>query len=159
MLFNIDYTNEAFADVAGAEATDKSDLPKEISKVFCAVAELFMTDLCDEPDAEQNCVDSFENAIKTDPSNPEAWQTKARYLLIREKFDECKEAIQKSLDLWLPRYQAFMENKEDIQEFDPVEVCPLLYTTRIATSKLLIELEMYDEADQVSTADTHSSFR
>ena len=29
------------------------------------------------------------------------------------------------------------------------QVCPLLYTTRISTSKLLIELEMLDEATQV----------
>ena len=31
----------------------------------------------------------------------------------------------------------------------PLQVCPLLYTTRISTAKLLIELEMLDEATQV----------
>ena len=46
-----------------------------------------MTDLCDEADAEENCQKSFEAAIEADQENPEAWQTKARYLLIRERFD------------------------------------------------------------------------
>merc|ERR1711997_427927 len=32
---------------------------------------------------------------------------------------------------------------------DPVEVCTLLYTTRIATSKILIELEEWDSATKV----------
>ena len=32
---------------------------------------------------------------------------------------------------------------------DPVEVCPLPYTTRLSTVKILMELEMWDEATQV----------
>ena len=35
------------------------------------------------------------------------------------------------------------------RKFDPVEVCPLLYTTRIATAKILIELEDWDNATKV----------
>ena len=58
-----------------------------------------------------------------------------------------------SLSLWLPAYTAVMENKNSgagpAEEFDPVEVCPLGYTTRLDTAKVLMELEMWEQAVQV----------
>ena len=38
---------------------------------------------------------------------------------------------------------------EAAQGFDPVEVCPLLFTTRLSTVRMLIELEEWDKAVQV----------
>ena len=32
---------------------------------------------------------------------------------------------------------------------DPVEVCPLPYNTRLSTVKILMELELWDDATQV----------
>ena len=59
-----------------------------------------------------------------------------------------------SLSLWLPAYSAVIENRNSgsgpAEEFDPVEVCPLGYTTRLDTAKVLIELEMWEQAVQVS---------
>ena len=60
--------------------------------------------------------------------------------------------MQQSLSKWLPAYTAVLENRPSTSvsgDFDPVEVCPLLYTTRIATSKVLIELEEWNSATQV----------
>ena len=54
-----------------------------------------------------------------------------------------------SLNLWLPKYEMLRENKLESGEFDPVEVCPLLYTTRITTAQMLIELEMWEEGSKV----------
>lgn len=58
--------------------------------------------------------------------------------------------MKQSLELWLPAYQGVLENKLEVVDFDPVEVCPLLYTTRIGTAKMLIEMEMWEEAIQVN---------
>lgn len=125
------------------------ELSRSLSNALCSVGELYMTDLCDEENAEDECQSCIQKAIDADKSNPEALQTKARYLLIRAKFDEAKTAIKESLDLWLPAYQDIIDNKQGASNFDPVDVCPLLYTTRIGTSKLLIEMEMWDEATQI----------
>jgi hypothetical protein len=57
-----------------------------------------------------------------------------------------------SLSLWLPNYEAVRNNKPEVSgaaNFDPVEVCPLLYTTRMSTAKMLIELEEWDSAVKV----------
>ncbi len=125
---------------------EAGELATELSNAHCACAELFMTDLCDESDAEEQCKANIASAEEADPANPEAKQTRARYLLIKSQFDDAKKAILESLSLWLPKYQAVLENK---QGADPVECCPLLYTTRLASAKILIELELWDEAVQV----------
>jgi len=148
----------------GKAAAIASDLKRELSNGFCAVAELYMTDLCDEDGAQGECESHVARAVGSDEGNPEAWQTKARLSLVMEQFEDAKESARKSLSLWLPKFEAVRQNKTSTTTgedeaaataaaaatvVDPVEVCPLLYTTRISTAKLLIELEMLDEATQV----------
>ena len=113
-----------------------------------------------------NLLQAIDNAESSDESNPEAFQIRARYQIVRGLFDEAKvksqdlllfrkfasrmksseemaefaneqqisgftkDSMRKSLDLWLPRFSAILENKQEIEDFDPVETCPLLYVTR-----------------------------
>ncbi len=46
-----------------------------------------MTDLCDEDAAEQSCKSSIARAEEASPVNPEAKQTKARFLIVKEQFN------------------------------------------------------------------------
>jgi len=130
---------------------DQTEVRKELSSAYCAVAELFMTDLCDDPEAENKCTHSVNKAVEVDDKNPEALQTKARFQLIKSEFENARMDLNKSLDLWLPAYTAVLENRahEAGNSFDPVEICPLLYTTRLSTARMLIELEEWDKATQV----------
>ena len=121
---------------------------REMSNAFCAIAELFMTDLCDEKEAETECGNAVDDAVKSDPGNPEAFQTKARLLTVKEDFEGAKMAMKDSLNLWLPDFKRVLEGRGGAA-LDPVNPCPLLYTTRIAAGKQLIELEMWDEASDV----------
>ena len=68
-------------------ANSPQTLKQELSNSFCAVAELWMTDLCDESEAEHECDSNINKAIEADDSNPEAWQTKARFHLIKSEFE------------------------------------------------------------------------
>ena len=65
---------------------------------------------------------------------------------------DARTSIQESLSKWLPSYTEVLESRPSTSKgkFDPVEVCPLLYTTRIATAKILIELEDWDNATKVN---------
>ena len=65
----------------------KTDVSREMSNAFCAVAELWMTDLCDEGEAEVECGLSVEKAVEADQTNPEAWQTKSRLHLVKSEFE------------------------------------------------------------------------
>lgn len=137
-------------EVLQQQQNDLEAKPKETASAYCAMAELYMTDLCDEPEAESGCAEFIEKALEADQMSPEAWQTKARFLLVKSQVAEAKEAMSRSLELWLPDYLNVMENKpEAAAKFDPVEVCPLLYTTRLSTARILMEMEDWDTADQV----------
>ena len=133
------------------ESDEVKEGKKELSSAYCAISELYMTDLCDNPEAEEECTKCAQKCVEIDEKNPEAWQTKARLHLIKSEFDEARKSLNKSLDLWLPSYIAILENRpeEASANFDPVEVCPLLYTTRLSTVRMLIELEEWEKASQV----------
>ena len=72
------------------EASEAIEARKECASAYCAVAELYMTDLCDDPEAETECTNCVSKAVEVDPENPEAWQTKARLHLIKSDFDEAR---------------------------------------------------------------------
>ena len=131
---------EAILPKLDPESEEAKETRKEFSSAFCAIAELYMTDLCDHPEAEIECTQSVQKAVEVDAKNPEAWQTKARLHIVKREFQEAKIDLDKSLNLWLPTYQAVLENRahEAIQNFDPVEVCPLLYTTRLSTGEYML---------------------
>ncbi|KAF2362905.1 Tetratricopeptide-like helical domain [Trinorchestia longiramus] len=118
----------------------KSDvsLERELSSVYCSVAELFFTDLCDEPEAEDSCKRVFESALETDPSNPEAHITKARYLTIIGECSEAQAVLQASRALWAVEVQG-----------DGTKSSDLSASLRLATAKLFIELEMHDDAQDI----------
>lgn len=127
----------------------QSSFLQDLSSAHCSIAELYMTDLCDEEDAENLCHASIANAIEVDPSNPEAYQHMASFFLVKQDVDEAKVHILKSIKLWLPKYKEVDEGKAAAGTFDPVEVCPLSYTTRLSTARILIEVEDYENAVEV----------
>lgn len=127
----------------------KSTLIRQMSSAFCSVAELYMTDLCDEEDAENQCHSNISKAIETDQSNPEAYQNMASFLLVKQDTEQAKIYITKSLELWLPKYKAVDEGEAAEGTFDPVEVCPISYPTRLAAARILIEVESHDHAVEV----------
>ena len=45
---------------------------------------------------------------------------------------------------------AVLDNRpQEASNFDPIEVCPLLFTTRLSTARMLIELEEWEKATNV----------
>lgn len=131
---------------ASAEECRDTDLKRALSSAYCAMAEIYMTDCCDEEEAEAQCADLVQKSVEADPTNPEAYQVQASYLLVKQEHQEAKEAMQRSLGLWLPQHEQLLEGTATA---DPVEVCPLSYSCRVNGAKLLIELEMLDEANTV----------
>lgn len=62
----------------GSTGGERAGLVRQVSTAYCSVAELFMTDLCDEEEAEEECRRSITKAIEADPTNPEAYQHMVR---------------------------------------------------------------------------------
>lgn len=67
----------------------------ETASAYAAIAELFMTDLCDEPNAERTCELCLKNALKIDDTCIDAYQSLANLRLIRGNYAEAKEAMER----------------------------------------------------------------
>jgi len=125
---------------SGASTSDDSkneEMRRELSTAWVAMSELYMTDLCDSDEAESETEKCIKEAVTADQTNPEAHQALASFLLVKENVEEAKEAISKSISLWLPQYNRMLEEGGDVE-------CELDYNTRLVTAKILIEVEDYD---------------
>ena len=94
---------------------------RQLCAAYCSIAELYLTDLCDEPDAETSCEDAlksalvldeissdvYSNAVSTgigeddiqlEPPPPEALQTMANLRLSQSRPAEALEFILKTYD-------------------------------------------------------------
>ncbi|KAI0239735.1 putative RNA-directed DNA polymerase from transposon BS [Lamellibrachia satsuma] len=120
---------------------------RDVSNAHCSMAEIYLTDACFAEDAEERCRHHLEEAVKKDGDNPEAYHLLASFFLSKEEPESAKEVIEKGVSLWLPQMKEVV--KPDGAAVDPVEVCAVSYPVRINATKILIELEEYDQASEV----------
>ncbi|KAL9968141.1 hypothetical protein ACROYT_G026475 [Oculina patagonica] len=109
----------------------------EISTAYCSLAEMYLTDECFKEEADVKCYECCQKAVEYDSTNPEAFQLMASCLLSQQNMEEARKMLEKSLELW--------QGKDEELPEAPVPS----YESRIATSKLLIELENYETAGSV----------
>ncbi|KAL1837044.1 hypothetical protein VTJ49DRAFT_2887 [Mycothermus thermophilus] len=109
---------------------------RRLADALCAVAEVYMTDLSWEEDAEQRCEALVTEATLLAPESPETWRTVANVRISQTRVDEAREALKRNLGLWW-----------DLEPEDPA-VPP--FPARISLVRLLIEVEMEKEATEVT---------
>lgn len=78
----------AQADAGKATA---ETLRRELASTLAAVAELYMTDLCDLDDAEERCERALQDGLDADPKCLEVLSTKATLRRVQGKLDESLE--------------------------------------------------------------------
>jgi predicted Zn-dependent protease len=110
-----------------------------IADALCSIVEIYMTDLCMEPDAEQQCDKAIKQAMQEDPtqSHINIFQTMASFKLSQCKPEDAKQCMRKVFDL----YEA-MENETS-------EVEKPSYMFRLNSAKLLIEVDQYEMAETI----------
>ncbi|XP_074659642.1 uncharacterized protein LOC141912297 [Tubulanus polymorphus] len=121
---------------------------RDISSAHCTIAELYMTDLCFEENAEDVCKMNIARAIEKDAENPEAFQAMASFQLVKQNQEEAKAMIQKSVSLWLPKLEN-LDKEGNTEEFDPIEPCSVSYQQRTQAAQILIEVEDYETCIKV----------
>lgn len=108
---------------------------QKVANSLCGIAEVYMTDLSWEADAEAHCDAAVTEALLFAPNNPEPFQTLASVRISQLRTEEAKSALTQSMDLW--------------KDLDPDDPKVPDYSTRISLSRLLMEAEMEDEAIEV----------
>jgi tetratricopeptide (TPR) repeat protein len=116
-----------------AEALEEKK--KKLANALCGVAEVYMTDLSWEEDAEARCEAAVTEALLVAPESAEPLQTLASIRISQTRLDDAKAALLRSMALW--------------KELDPDDPKVPDYSTRISLSRLLMEAEMEDEAIEV----------
>ncbi|GAA5813522.1 hypothetical protein MFLAVUS_007000 [Mucor flavus] len=107
-------------------------LASKISSALCSMTEIYLTDCCFEPEAEQKCEEFLQQAQQVDPDHPEVYQLLASVRLSQQRNEEAASMLNKSMELWI--------NKEIGDASIPI------YDTRLSLVKLLLELGMFEHA-------------
>jgi tetratricopeptide (TPR) repeat protein len=108
---------------------------KKLSETLCAVAEVYMTDLSWEEDAEARCEALITEATMIAPELPDAWQTVANVRVSQSRRDDAVAALERSMALWT-----------DLEPEDP-GVPP--FPSRVSLTRLLIECDLQQKAVEV----------
>ncbi|KAK1996866.1 TPR domain-containing protein [Colletotrichum falcatum] len=129
---------QVLADLPKRSAEQEAQLEERKRKLggaLCAVAEVYMTDLSWEADAEQRCEALITEAGLVAPESAETWQTVANVRISQEKVEEARTALARSLELWV--------------NLPPLDPNVPDFPTRISLVRLLLEVEMEKEAIEV----------
>lgn len=136
-------------------------ITKKLNQGIFAKIEIWMTDLCMEPEAETQCNDLISYSLELDDQNPETLSLLSSIRISQQRVEEAKEALEKSWKLFQDKKTKLEEAANDLQK-DSVEnsnsdsfevgleyielIQPLLTLARFA-----IELELYDVAINISS--------
>lgn len=118
-------------------------LIKKLNQGIFAQIEIWMTDLCMEPEAEQKCDELISYSLTLDDQNPEALSLLALIRISQQRNEDAQKALGQSWELFQQKKLALeVQQNEEGEEasFEYIELAqPLLGLARFA-----LELGMYD---------------
>jgi len=111
------------------DPTQLKECTSQIVGALCAVAEIFMTDECFDPNAETTCESVLGQALSHDANSAEALQVLASFKISQQKNDEALHFLQRSHAAW-----------KDVDPNDPYYPS---FDFRVTAAKLYLELEQH----------------
>ncbi|PSK77022.1 hypothetical protein CJJ07_003138 [Candidozyma auris] len=127
-------------------------LIKKLNQGIFAEIEIWMTDLCMEPEAEEQCDKLISHSLSLDETNPEAHSHLASIRISQQKNDEAREALQRSWELFQAKKQALEESHDKGDGVDASLEYVELVQPLLGLSRFAIELEMYDVAPSIAAS-------
>ncbi|KAK4224598.1 hypothetical protein QBC38DRAFT_485112 [Podospora fimiseda] len=113
-----------------------SEKRRKLADTLCAVAEVYMTDLSWEADAETRCEALITEATLLAPELAETWQTVANVRISQSRTEEAQEALKRSMKLW--------------EHLEPEDPAVPAFPSRVSLVRLLIEVGMEEKAIDVA---------
>ncbi|CAG8918108.1 unnamed protein product [Penicillium salamii] len=117
------------------EVADIAQKKIKLSNALCAVAEIYMTDLSWEDDAEARCDALITEALAATPDAPEVLQTLASIRISQLRTEDAQAALIRSMGLW--------------KDLTPGDVRVPDFAIRISLARLLMEVTLEFEALEV----------
>jgi tetratricopeptide (TPR) repeat protein len=94
--------------------SDNRQLLKKINGAVFAKIEIWMTDLCMEPEAEQVCNELIQHCLEIDETNPETWSLLASIRISQQLDDDALKAIDRSWELFQGKKLALEEQADGV---------------------------------------------
>lgn len=133
---------------------------KLILGIFAQI-EIWMTDLCMEPEAEEQCNSLIERALEWDANLPETWLLLGSIRISQQREQDAQKAIQQSWSLFQNYKKSLEEPQSEPQgeslnkESDAFELgiaFTELLQPLLTLAKLAIEVELYEIAASICYA-------
>ncbi|KAF6220814.1 hypothetical protein HO133_002494 [Letharia lupina] len=105
---------------------------KKLAGALCGMVEVYMTDLSWEPSAEAKCESLISEALLVAPRCAEPLQTLASVRISQTRIPEARKALGDSMGIW--------------RDLEPEDAAVPDFPTRISLARLLMEVEMEEEA-------------
>ncbi|ORZ40080.1 hypothetical protein BCR44DRAFT_35705 [Catenaria anguillulae PL171] len=140
------------ATAATQEAAD--DMRAKAVDALCSIAEIYMTDLCFEPDAPDTCLSVLAQASAIAPANPTPYLVLASVHISRSAPHDAKAALVRGLDLWLPAFLHYLtllgdpEREHELASAFPDGNPPAIpaFESRLTAVRVCLELGMWGKA-------------
>ncbi|KAI5949147.1 hypothetical protein KGF57_004745 [Candida theae] len=133
---------------------------KKLNSGIFASIEIWMTDLCMEPEAESKCNELIEFSLSIDPTNPESLSILSSIRISQQRQQEAVEALQRSWELFKlqkTKLEDFANKKEEEESSSGGDAFEVgmeyveLIQPLITLSRYAIELEQYDTAIEIAS--------
>ena len=131
---------------------------RRLCSAYCALAELYLTDLCMAPEAEQACGEALEAALTADAESSEALQLAASYRISCQQPEEALNLLRRSHAVWrdVARKLVTYDNDDDDDDNSvhlditdsELELLPS-YERRHDCARLYMELGQPSEAVEI----------
>jgi len=118
------------ADETAAALEEEQEVRNMVVRACCSMVDIWMTDLCFEPEAETSCEEILKQALATDADNTEALLSLASVRMSQQRPDEAEQCVRKVWSTW-----------EEIAADDPAHPAP---STLLSFSRLCLELHLFD---------------
>lgn len=139
-LESVGFYNQAVEIMKGLVTEDETSGVgyRDISNVYCSLAELYMTDCCMEENAEHECEKACQQALQLDAENPEAFLAMCNFMLVKGNVEEAKNMSMKVYELW----DSLTKNNTDDTIVELIS-----YESRMTLLKILIEVDLCDKVE------------
>ncbi|CDK25289.1 unnamed protein product [Kuraishia capsulata CBS 1993] len=131
-------------------------LVEKTNQALFASIDIWMTDLCMEPEAETQCEELIQKSMSLDnESNAESWSVLASIRISQQKDEEARHAISKSWDLFRLKKERLEQLAEQNSDEDPNDINQEyinLVQPLITLCKYAIELGLLFSAIEIASS-------
>lgn len=140
----------------GDKAQVKEYLQDKLNQAIFAIIEIWMTDLCMEESAEQECDSWIDKSMQLDPTNPEAWSLLASIRISQQRAQEASEAIKKAWELFSAKKalleQSATENATLAAQARTEAEYLALADPLVALARFAIEMGLFEDAAEIAAS-------